>query len=221
MLLCVGVCLPTSSLLLSTFPGLSQPPSECRHPLYRRRWQIQSMVPPWADTTCGFQLSFHNSLVLVCTALPAGPANWQSQHSRRELLPWPICQRLSKSIFAALKCSDPLCKLPPRHFHMLTYIFQYSARGMANAQYRLCAMISTYSVTLSTQRVSASAPGIKVRLPICTSLLSELRWQLARSGAQCPFVASYTFWPTVPQFHPWVPSKLLGGCHLFQWFIYT
>lgn len=37
---------------------------------------MQGMVVPWADITCGFQLSFQNSLDLVCTELQAGAANW-------------------------------------------------------------------------------------------------------------------------------------------------
>lgn len=38
---------------------------------------------------------------------------------------------------------------------------------------------------------------------------------LSSSPAPHPFVMStYTFWPTIPQFHPWVPSLLPGECHL-------
>lgn len=38
---------------------------------------------------------------------------------------------------------------------------------------------------------------------------------LSSSLAPCPFVMStYTFWPTIPQFHPRVPSLLSSECHL-------
>lgn len=81
---------------------------------------------------------------------------------------------------------QPPFTLPPRHLRLFTSIVQHCAWGKVTTQYMLCVMISMYSVTLSTQTVPTSLPGMKVRL----TYLSFSAFRLS--------VAICQVWSTVP-----------------------